>query len=201
MKILGCLKDARRAHGTYSCTNKSPDLQRYVELVDLQSRFKPAISIYFEKYSEARLSHADFPEPTGFSFAQILQATSFPIQEAVEKLNHQALAPSLAQNISRGNKASRAKRLTEASLRALAIHPGHLALSKHDHKRSISLDMEIGGGQSWIEDSFSPRNLVGRDDPRDQKWKPDEIYALEGVGTWVEVPEAATPSHLDTLES
>ena len=166
IKILSCLKDARRAHGTYSCHNISPDLQRYVELVDLQSRFKPAISIYFEKYSEARLSHVDFFEPTGFSIAQILQATSFPIQGATENLNRQALVPSPAQKKSRGNKASRTKRLTEASLRALTIHPGHLALPKYGPRRSISLDMEFGGGQSWIDDSFSPKNLVGRDDPR-----------------------------------
>ena len=210
--ILRSLKHARVAHGTYSCTSENPALQRHVELVELQSHFKPAISVYFEKYSEARLSHVDFDEPISFSFAQILQATSFPIQDAVKDLSRQALALPPEQNKSRGKKASRVNKLTEASLRILANNPGHWVPPKNRPTSSSSLDMEIedreskgdiGDQNSLAVDSFSPRNTVGRDDPEDQRWKPDEDYVLEGVGTWVKVGESetGTPSQLDTLES
>jgi hypothetical protein len=145
----------------------------------------------------------DLEEPTSYSFAQILQATNFPIQEAVKDLNHQAQESPLARNTSRGNKASRAHKLTEASLKILASHPAHWAPLKNSPKRSSSLGIEIGSEEfraeigdeePWADDTFPPRNLIGSDDTESQNWKPDETYILEEVGTW-ETGESEKVTH------
>jgi hypothetical protein len=194
------------------------NLQRHVELVDLQSRFKPAINITFERYQVAPPSHPHSATPKGRTFLEVLQATSPDYEEAAEspsppvleydglergELDHDDLEHDDLEHDEEEHdeeehdeqedvehaELPRAQMPTEASLRKLATLPSQWVPPQNSPRRSISLDMEIEIKEHKTDSSCPPRNAVGRDDPN---------FYLRGVGSGREShPEFCPPRHLD----